>query len=137
MHYSDQIADQICERLIEGESMRQICSSKGFPSRASILRWMDEFPDFEAKCARARVLQADLMDDRVLEVANNVESGALEPKAGSVVLSALQWRASKLAPKKYGDKLQTEHSGEVKTIVVKPEAKDATPRPTLMPDFEQ
>ena len=33
----------------------------------------------------------------------------LNPKAGSVVISAFQWRASKLNPKKYGDKLA--HTG--------------------------
>jgi len=34
-----------------------------------------------------------------------------------VVLSGLQWRASKLAPKKYGDKVKVEHEGEQKHTI--------------------
>jgi len=96
--------------------MRQICAQEGFPDRITVIRHMRNSDEFATKCARARDEQADLMDDRILEVAQKVEDGALEPKAGSVVISALQWRASKLKPKKYGDKLQTEISGEVSFV---------------------
>jgi hypothetical protein len=53
------------------------------------------------------------MDDRILEVAEKVEKGILEARAGSVVISALQWRASRLAPKKYGDLKSIKHSGGI------------------------
>lgn len=108
MHYSESIAEKICERLIEGESMRQICQSEGFPSRASVLRWMADNKDFEAKCARAREMQADLMDDKIIEAAEACDEENYQ--STKVKISAYQWRASKLAPKKYGDKLA--HTGE-------------------------
>lgn len=101
--YSEEIAEQICTRLSLGESMRQICESKGMPDRTTVLRWMDKSEEFAAKCARARDEQADLMDDRILEVAEQVLRGEMEPDAARVGISALQWRASKLKPKKYGD----------------------------------
>jgi len=107
--FTQEIADRICEELIEGRSMRQICSDEGMPNRSTVLRWMDQNPEFAAKCARAREMQADLMDDIILEVAHNVtpESAA----ADRVRLSAYQWRAAKLLPKKYGDRVQTEVTG--------------------------
>lgn len=101
--YSEEIADKICLRLSLGESMRQICESKGMPDRTTVLRWMDKSEEFATKCARARDEQADLMDDRILEVAEQVLRGEMEPDAARVGISALQWRASKLKPKKYGD----------------------------------
>ncbi len=58
---------------------------------------------FAAKCARAREMQADYMDDLILDVAH-----ACTPEtanADRVKISAYQWRASKLAPKRYGDKV--------------------------------
>ena len=48
-------------------------------------------------------MQADLMDDKILDVADN--STTETAAADRVKISAYQWRASKLAPKKYGDKL--------------------------------
>jgi hypothetical protein len=62
---------------------------------------MVDHPEFEAKCARARTLQADLMDDMVYETAKDCTEDNCH--SAKVKISAYQWRASKLAPKKYGD----------------------------------
>ena len=51
------------------------------------------------------------MDDRILEVAGRVEQGDLDPHSAKVVISALQWRASKLKPKVYGEKVAAEITG--------------------------
>jgi hypothetical protein len=59
---------------------------------------------FATKCARAREDQADYMDDLILEVANACTPETAQ--ADRVRISAYQWRASKLKPKKYGDKLE-------------------------------
>jgi hypothetical protein len=108
--YDDTIADEICERLIEGESMRQICADEQMPHRATVLRWMASNPGFAAKCAHARELQSDLMDDLVLETAHGCtpETAA----ADRVRIAAYQWRAAKLAPKKYGDRSTTHLVGK-------------------------
>jgi hypothetical protein len=109
--YSEEIADAICDRLSEGESLRSICRDVEMPSRASVLRWQDERPEFETKCARARLAQADWLQDDMADIEGDVLRGALDPQAARVVLSSKQWRASKLAPKKYGDRQQVDHTG--------------------------
>lgn len=113
--YTDDVGDKICELIADGKSIRQICimfkDEKGFPSRSTILRWLGSNPDFEAKCARARTLQADENFDRTGEIIDKLESGMILPDVARVVLSGLQWRAAKLNAKKYGDKTVNEHSG--------------------------
>jgi hypothetical protein len=52
--YSPEIAEEICERLASGESMRRICQDEHMPGRRTVEGWMDADPDFRAKCARAR-----------------------------------------------------------------------------------
>jgi hypothetical protein len=106
--FTREIADEICDRLLEGESMRQICSAEHMPNRATVLRWMAANQDFAAMCARAREEQADLMDDLILDEARQATPDTAQ--VAKVRISAYQWRASKLAPKKYGDKLQ--HTGD-------------------------
>lgn len=41
-----------------------------------------------------------------MQVADRCESGELDPHAAKVVIGALQWRASKLKPKVYGDRIE-------------------------------
>lgn len=88
---------------MEGNSLVKICEGKGMPNRSTIIRWQTTNEDFATRCARAREMQADLMDDKILDVADN--STTETAAADRVKISAYQWRASKLAPKKYGDKL--------------------------------
>lgn len=68
------------------------------------MRWRDEVPEFAAKYARARDLQGDSCDEDIVEVLAEVRTGTLDPQAARVLLAGLQWRASKLAPKKYGER---------------------------------
>ncbi len=81
------------------------------PDRGTVIRWMDQEPDFAAKYARAREVQADAMDDLILETAEKTtpENAA----ANRVKIDAYKWRAAKLKPKVYGDKVQTELSGSM------------------------
>ena len=93
--------------------MRKICTDDGMPDRGTVVRWMLSDAAFAAKCARAREEQTDLMDDRVLDTVDKVERGELEPDAARVIISGVCWRAEKLKPKKYGSKVELEHTGNV------------------------
>lgn len=106
--YTEEIADEICSFLMDGLSMRQVCELDGMPSRATLIRWQRDNEDFDAKCARARVLQAELMEDLVMRTAH--ECTPETAHADKVKLAAYQWRAAKLNPRVYGDKLQ--HTGD-------------------------
>lgn len=112
--YSSEIAERIIEGLLDGKSLRRICEADDMPHRATILRWMGDDDEFATKCARAREMQADLMDDLILETAD-----ASKPETAAsdrVKIAAYQWRAAKLQPKKYGDKLDLNHSGSIASI---------------------
>jgi cobalamin biosynthesis Mg chelatase CobN len=114
--FTEELADEIFERIASGESMRMICEDANMPHRSTVIRWMAENTDFATKCARAREFQSDVMDDLILDTANACTSETAQ--ADKVKIAAYQWRASKLAPKKYGDKLELEHSGNVTVQVV-------------------
>jgi hypothetical protein len=82
------------------------------PDRSTVLRWEDEKPDFAAKCARARAWQGDYLFDEMGIIESDVMSGKIDHNQARVVLSSKQWRASKLAPKKYGERVTQEHVGK-------------------------
>ena len=74
---------------------------------------MEAHPEFAARCARAREMGQDCSVEEMQQIEGDVLKGAVDPHAARVVLSSMQWRASKIAPKKYGDKQQVEHSGSI------------------------
>jgi hypothetical protein len=104
VEYTEELADKICNRLIEGESMIQIGKDPKMPSRCTILRWLVDIPSFETKHARARVLQAEVAHDDMIQIERDTLSGRVDYSVARVVLGSKQWRAAKLSPKKFGDK---------------------------------
>ena len=67
-------------------------------------RWLDTYPEFATRWARARELQADAMDDKILAVAD--ETTETNAQSARVKIGAYQWRAEKLKPKVYGNRQQ-------------------------------
>jgi hypothetical protein len=113
--YTPAIADEICTRLANGESLRAICASDRddfIPHIGTVLRWVGQHEDFREQYARAREIQAETMADEIIGIADDadIDAGAGVAKA-RLQVDARKWVASKLLPKKYGDKLQQEVSG--------------------------
>ncbi len=57
--FTHELADRICEQLIEGSSLRTICRNGAMPNRSTVFRWLAANEAFRVQYARARELQAD------------------------------------------------------------------------------
>lgn len=109
--FTDEIANHICEQIAGGISLIKICKADGMPNKSTVLRWLDEKPDFATKYARARELMADHYFDQMQEIADEATGETVQ--TAKLRLETMRWRVSKLLPKKYGDKVETEHTGTV------------------------
>jgi hypothetical protein len=110
--YTEELADEICELMESGKSMRQIGEMESMPSMATMIRWLKrEDLSFESKCARARRIQGELAVDKHQEILDKLESGIITPDIARVLLAGLEWRTKKLEPKKYGERIN--HEGKV------------------------
>lgn len=118
--YTEEIADAICARIAEGESVRAICKSDESPAMSTIFKWLRDNPSFSEQYARAKEIQAEAFSDELLDIADDGVNDFVEiqKKNGAVVLcdqeniqrsklrvDTRKWLMSKFAPKKYGDKL--------------------------------
>ncbi len=118
--YNEAIAELICERLADGESLRTICESEDFPSKATVFNWLARFPEFVDQYAHAREQQAELYANEIIDIADEEPKHFVpDPDGGEseridsagvarnrLRVDARKWVASKLLPKKYGDKLE-------------------------------
>jgi hypothetical protein len=105
-----EIQNRFLAEIQTGRSLRQVCQDDGMPHASTVMRWMQAFPDFANKYARARTAQADTLFDRMEAVEEAVAAGTMDSHAARVVLDSMRWRASKLAPKVYGDRLDVQVS---------------------------
>jgi hypothetical protein len=75
--FSEALADEICERLVAGESLRKICKRSSMPAVSTVCRWLAERAPFQEQYARARELQADTLADEVLYIADTPRLGII------------------------------------------------------------
>lgn len=101
------VRKEICIRLADGESLRRICEDPGMPSRETVRKALRDDPEFVVQYARAREEQAETYADETIEIADTEG----DPQRARVRIDARKWAASKLAPKKYGDRVAHEVSG--------------------------
>lgn len=118
--YTPELADRICELVATNAlGLDEICESDtALPGQANVRKWFYRYPDFRAKYYAAKEAQAELYAQSTLKIANERHTyidkdGNVKVDPGAVALQKLQvntrhWHASKLAPKKYGDKQELE-----------------------------
>jgi len=102
------IQSRLLSELEIGRSLRQVCADEGMPHFATVLRWVAADVNFASRYTRARTTQADTLFDRMEAVEEAVSAGTMDSHAARVVLDSMRWRASKLAPKVYGDRMAVE-----------------------------
>jgi hypothetical protein len=141
--FNQEIANKICDTLATSStSLRTMCLPDDMPSVRTVLYWLsegdkeDSKPEFKAflhQYARAREQQADFLAEEILEIADDGSNDLMTIVKGDISyeqenkevtnrsklrVDARKWIASKLKPKKYGDKLDLNHEGG-QTIIVK------------------
>jgi hypothetical protein len=112
--------ETICERLARGEALAAICRSRRMPTTRTFLRWAADDEAVAAEYSRALEARAEWAvaeHERIRRTAVDKESAA----AARVQLSALEWQMSKMAPKRYGDRidLNVDHSFDLAAALTK------------------
>ena len=103
--FSQEIADEICSRISKGETLRTIiASSDHLPGRTTIYSWIESNEAFRNQYSRARAEQADYYAELIVDESYSSHDAGI----GRLRVDALKWAASKMAPKKYGEKIEIE-----------------------------
>ena len=104
------VVDRICDMLASGMGIAEICRRDDMPAESTVYCRMASDESFRSRIARAREAQQEAEIERTVAMAD-----AATPEDWQVVklrIWARQWRAAKLAPKKYGEKVDLNHGGQ-------------------------
>lgn len=117
--YRSALAEEICQRLADGETLRQICVEEHMPTRSTVFLWIQQDTEgFSDRYKSAREFHLESLSDDIVGLADVCREGTktkttkdgIETTTGDMVerarlqVDARKWLLSKLRPEKYGDK---------------------------------
>lgn len=112
-----EVIDAMMHEIAGGKSLVKVCEMPGMPGRTAFLRRVSEDAALQVLYATAMQARADKYAEETIDIADDGANdtyidGEGMPRTDTDVIarsklrvSARQWYASKIAPKKYGDKL--------------------------------
>ena len=121
--YTLALAEEVCERLSNGETLEDICRSAHMPATRTVYLWTETHESFAADFARARTRGFDAIAAEALRIANTPHEGveyitkgdgSEETRRGDMLghrKLQIETRLKLLAkwdPKRYGEKLALE-----------------------------
>lgn len=134
--YTPELAAQLCKMLASGMSLRTACKEPDMPDMSTVFNWMRLHEGFSLQYMRAKEESADALVEEMLDIADDGTNDWIEARGtnGEVYgwkenseaiqrsrlrVDTRKWIASKLKPKRYGEKLAlTDPDGGAFTVTV-------------------
>ena len=120
--FTDDLFADILGRIADGQSLRAVCREDGMPAMSTVMRWVAGSSDLQKAYAIAVDARTDALFDEILEIADDAREDwvakvgpdgrqgfvfdANSVRRASLRIDARKWTLARMAPKKYGDKLE-------------------------------
>lgn len=138
--YCPEIVELICERVATHDlGLRRLTDMyDDMPDKVTINIWRRKYPEFRSLYAQAKCEQIEFLTEDILDIADDSTNDWMETIAkedqpigyrvngdhiqrAKLRVDTRKWLASKLAPKIYGEKQQTEltvkHEDDLKSLL--------------------
>jgi hypothetical protein len=107
--FTQELADQICDLMVEGHDLVESCDILKL-NRRTVFRWLNEYPEFDTQCARARETLTEVRLSKVREKVVKAQQTGVDPNLLKIEVGFEQWVAERIAPR-YSTRTKTEVSG--------------------------
>lgn len=128
--FTQELADRICERLANGESLTSICDEQNMPSAGTVFYWRRNNPKFEADYLAAREMQAEKFFEEMLDIIDDGRNDWIERESRAGTYIALnkeaiarsrarvdtRFRMMESMSARYSKKIQVDHSSSDGTM---------------------
>jgi len=125
--YTQDLADEICEGITLGNSIRTVTKPEHMPAISTFYKWLRLHDEFAKQYARACEERTEAMSEDILDIADDGGNDWMEVHKGDyegwqlngealqrsrLRVDTRKWLMSKMKPKKYGDKLDMTTNGK-------------------------
>jgi|GEM_PF-1298020 len=117
--YSEAVGAEIVARYASGSTITEIAKMDDMPGLSTIYRWKDCFADFREALIRARENHIEATVDAMQDIADTER----DPQRARNRIAVRQFRASKLRPETYGDRLDLNVNGTISVAAALAEAR--------------
>lgn len=127
--FTPELGDVICAEIIDGKSLRSICKMEGMPAKRTVMYWLRKYPQFKSMYDLACIERSEAYAEEIVDIADDGSNDwmEVETKSGNVItvvdhehiqrsklrVEARKWICSKMKPRKYGEKIELEHTGSL------------------------
>ena len=114
--YNEDVAGYICGEIASGRSLRSICEEDGMPHRQTVFKWLAKHKEFNDQYAISQKERTEAFAEDILDIADQYEREEDQDHINRARLriDTRKWLMSKMAPKRFGDRQEIEHSGSIK-----------------------
>jgi len=106
--FTQEIADEICSRIANGEPLAQICRDEHMPDSSTVRDWQASDERFSLAIAQARDLGADAIAQTARETARGAGDSTGDIQRDKLIVETDLKLLAKWNPKKYGDRVQVD-----------------------------
>lgn len=121
--YSQGVGDAVCSDIADGKSLRSALKSLDRPATRYFYQWLREYEEFRKQYASACEERAEAVLEDAFDIADNgtndwmFANGHAMTNKEAIERSKLRvefrkWYATKIKPRKYGDKLDMTTNGK-------------------------
>lgn len=118
--FTQQLADDICERIALGETLADICADAHMPDRSNVWRWQKADETFRIAYALAREAQMEAWADDLLKISDDGRNDWMERHGednpgwalngehttrSRLRLDTRRFLMAKIAPHRFGERL--------------------------------
>lgn len=127
--YTPELANKICAEISSGKSLTRVLKQEGMPGATAVFSWLAKYDDFAKNYARATDERVEVIVEEGFDIVDDASNDYMEDNyqkgktpgytinGENIQRSKLRadyrkWYASRMKPKKYGDKLDMTTNGK-------------------------
>jgi len=118
VRYSQALLDEICNLIMEGETLKRITKLPGMPSLSTLARWRAEVPGCSEQIEKAREMRAEVWHDELVEEFRNRSESMTDATDKKTRADILKWLAQVGNRKSFGNQVKVEASGGPGVVII-------------------
>lgn len=110
---------EICDKLADGDNIKRILNSDtNYPNWTTFRRWKQLNSELSTLYINSQQDKAIALENELDDLRDMLLSKEIDASTYNTLAQTIKWKMAKFYPKVFGDKIQQEHSGELKTTII-------------------
>lgn len=117
--YNFDLCVEICDEIAKGRNVIETLNSDNrYPDWTTFRRWKNNNDELRTLYVNSQQDKAIALENEIDDLRNMLLAKEIDYPTYNALVNTLKWKMAKMYSKLFGDKIQTEHSGEITTNVI-------------------